>query len=142
MAGANRGDQADNTAQQQYPAEDQGSCERGEGWNDNRKGAEDEERHSFRQEENPMVADRFPEDRAQLLNVIGWIGSHELLLSLVRLEREASLPVPSSTHAHRLHLEERRDFFNLIGDVADSNRAVMRRAVPIPGIHEFSGIER
>jgi hypothetical protein len=49
---------------------------------------------------------------------------------------------PSSTHAHRLHLEECRDFFNLIGDVAYPNRAVMRRTLPIPGIHEISDIER
>ena len=49
--------------------------------------------------------------------------------------------IPSSTHAHRLHLEERRDLFNLFGEVAYPNRAVMRRTVPIPGIHEISDIE-
>ena len=49
---------------------------------------------------------------------------------------------PSSTHACRLHLEERREFFNLIGDVAYPNRAMMRRTLPIPGVHETSRIER
>lgn len=50
-------------------------------------------------------------------------------------------PTPS-THSHRLHFEEGREFFNLVGDVAYANRAVMRWTLPIPGVHEISGIER
>jgi hypothetical protein len=64
------------------------------------------------------------------------------LRSGVRLIRDATRHTPLSTHAHRLHLEECRDFFNLFGDVTYPNRAVMRRTVPIPGIHEISDIER
>src|SRR5262245_3235594 len=48
----------------------------------------------------------------------------------------------SSTHPYRLHLEEGREFFNLFGDVANPNRAVMPRTVPVPGVHEISDIER
>src|SRR5579862_3752372 len=55
--------------------------------------------------------------------------------------RDKPQPPNLSTHANRLHAEKRRNFFDLFRNVADPNRAVMRRTLRIPGVHEAARIE-
>jgi len=48
-----------------------------------------------------------------------------------------SLRLPASAHARHFHAEQFAELANFLRDVADADRAMMRRAVRIPVVHKF-----
>jgi hypothetical protein len=64
------------------------------------------------------------------------------MIELNSISIGASSPHSPSAHPNRFQVQQLPEFCNLVGNVPDSNRAVVGRAAGVPAIDKFPGATR